>query len=169
MAGEILPSETDGLGLPRRMWWLWPFMILLVVIWVISLWAVRIADTANTLGVVTSHRGLGSAARAEIALFIPSVLKSRALGEPVKVNCEDVILEGQIYTQAGDVLSVQDIRDWVGSRLLAERLFKQRVRLQQVVTEAGTTSIPVPGEHCDVTIISGRVRLLELLGRSLDP
>ena len=53
MAREILPSETDGLGLPRRMWWLWPFVTLLVVIWVISLWAVRIADTANTLGVVT--------------------------------------------------------------------------------------------------------------------
>ena len=150
------------------MWWLWPFVILLVVIWFISLWAVRIADTTNTLGVVTSHRGLGSAARAEIALFIPSVLKARALGEPVRVNCEDVILEGQIYTQAGDVLSVQDIRDWVGSRLLAERLFKQRVRLQQVVTEA-EISIPVPGEHCDVTVISGRVRLLELIGRSLDP
>lgn len=168
MAEEVRQSEIDGLGLPRRMWWLWPFVTLLVVIWVISLWGVRVADTANTLGVVTSQRGLGTMARAEIALFIPSALQPRALGESVEVTCEEVILGGQIYTQAGDALSVQDIRDWVGSRLLAERLFKQRVRLQQIVTQAGT-KIPVPGEHCAVTIISGRVRLLELLGRSLNP
>ena len=167
MAEEIRQSETDGLGLPRRMWWLWPFVTLLVVIWVISLWAVRVADTKKILGVVTSHRGIGSAARAEIALFVPLKLQSRALGEAVKVTCEEAILGGQIYTQAGDILSVQDVRDWVGSRLLAERLFAQRVKLQQVVTEAGTT-IPVPGEHCDVIVISGHVRLLELLGRSLN-
>jgi hypothetical protein len=77
-----------------------------------------------------------------------------------------VTLKAQVFSESGDILSVQDIRDWVGSRLLAERLFNDGVRLQQVVTESGA-HIPAPGEHCDVTVISGRVRLLELLGRSL--
>ena len=90
------------------------------------------------------------------------------LGERVNVGCQGINLEGQVFTESGDVLSIQDIRDWVGSRLLAERLFSQGVRLQQVVTEADI-QIPQPGEHCDVTVISGRVRLLELLGRSLIP
>jgi hypothetical protein len=161
-------SATDSLGLPRRMWWLWPFGVLLIVIWAISLWAVRVADTETALGVVTSHRGLGNTARAEVALFVPSSIQPRVLGERVDVTCEDVSLSGQVFTDSGDILSVQDIRDWVGSRLLAERLFNNGVRLQQVVTESGA-NIPAPGEHCDVTVISGRVRLLELLGRSLNP
>ncbi len=168
MAEEIRQSATDSLGLPRRMWWLWPFVALLIVIWAISLWAVRVADTETTLGVVTSHRGLGSTARAEVALFVPSTIEPRVLGEKVGVMCQGVRLEGQVFTDSGDLLSVQDIRDWVGSRLLAERLFSTGVRLQQVVTEAGA-NIPAPGEHCDVTVISGRVRLLDLLGRSLNP
>ena len=150
------------------MWWLWPFVALLIVIWAISLWAVRVADTETALGVVTSHRGLGHTARAEVALFVPSSIQPRVLGERVDVTCEDVSLSGQVFTDSGDILSVQDIRDWVGSRLLAERLFNNGVRLQQVVTESGA-NIPAPGEHCDVTVISGRVRLLELLGRSLNP
>ena len=150
------------------MWWLWPFVTLLIVIWAISLWAVRVADTETALGVVTSHRGLGNTARAEVALFVPSSIQPRVLGERVDVTCEDVSLSGQVFTDSGDILSVQDIRDWVGSRLLAERLFNNGVRLQQVVTESGA-NIPAPGEHCDVTVISGRVRLLELLGRSLNP
>ena len=150
------------------MWWLWPFGVLLIVIWAISLWAVRVADTETALGVVTSHRGLGNTARAEVALFVPSSIQPRVLGERVDVTCEDVSLSGQVFTDSGDILSVQDIRDWVGSRLLAERLFNNGVRLQQVVTESGA-NIPAPGEHCDVTVISGRVRLLELLGRSLNP
>ena len=150
------------------MWWLWPFVTLLIVIWAISLWAVRVADTETALGVVTSHRGLGNTARAEVALFVPSSIQPRVLGERVDVICEDVSLSGQVFTDSGDILSVQDIRDWVGSRLLAERLFNNGVRLQQVVTESGV-NIPAPGEHCDVTVISGRVRLLELLGRSLNP
>jgi hypothetical protein len=161
-------SATDSMGLPRRMWWLWPFGVLLIVIWAISLWAVRVADTETALGVVTSHRGLGNTARAEVALFVPSSIQPRVLGERVDVTCEDVSLSGQVFTDSGDILSVQDIRDWVGSRLLAERLFNNGVRLQQVVTESGA-NIPAPGEHCDVTVISGRVRLLELLGRSLNP
>ena len=168
MAEEMRQSATDSLGLPRRMWWLWPFGVLLIVIWAISLWAVRVADTETALGVVTSHRGLGNTARAEVALFVPSSIQPRALGERVDVTCEDVSLSGQVFTDSGDILSVQDIRDWVGSRLLAERLFNNGVRLQQVVTESGA-NIPAPGEHCDVTVISGRVRLLELLGRSLNP
>ncbi len=150
------------------MWWLWPFVALLIVIWAISLWAVRVADTETALGVVTSHRGLGNTARAEVALFVPSSIQPRVLGERVGVTCEDVSLSGQVFTDSGDILSVQDIRDWVGSRLLAERLFNNGVRLQQVVTESGA-NILAPGEHCDVTVISGRVRLLELLGRSLNP
>ena len=168
MAKERHQSATDSLGLPRRMWWLWPFVTLLIVIWAISLWAVRVADTETALGVVTSHRGLGNTARAEVALFVPSSIQPRVLGERVDVICEDVSLSGQVFTDSGDILSVQDIRDWVGSRLLAERLFNNGVRLQQVVTESGA-NIPAPGEHCDVTVISGRVRLLELLGRSLNP
>ena len=168
MAEEMRQSATDSLGLPRRMWWLWPFGVLLIVIWAISLWAVRVADTETALGVVTSHRGLGNTARAEVALFVPSSIQPRVLGERVDVTCEDVSLSGQVFTDSGDILSVQDIRDWVGSRLLAERLFNNGVRLQQVVTESGA-NIPAPGEHCDVTVISGRVRLLELLGRSLNP
>ena len=64
MAEEFRQSATDSLGLPRRMWWLWPFVALLIVIWTISLWAVRVADTETALGVVTSHRGLGTAAQA---------------------------------------------------------------------------------------------------------
>ena len=168
MAKERHQSATDSLGLPRRMWWLWPFVTLLIVIWAISLWAVRVADTETALGVVTSHRGLGNTARAEVALFVPSSIQPRVLGERVDVTCEDVSLSGQVFTDSGDILSVQDIRDWVGSRLLAERLFNNGVRLQQVVTESGA-NIPAPGEHCDVTVISGRVRLLELLGRSLNP
>jgi hypothetical protein len=103
-----------------------------------------------------------------VALFVPSSIQPRVLGERVDVTCEDVSLSGQVFTDSGDILSVQDIRDWVGSRLLAERLFNNGVRLQQVVTESGA-NIPAPGEHCDVTVISGRVRLLELLGRSLNP
>jgi hypothetical protein len=168
VAEEMRQSATDSLGLPRRMWWLWPFGVLLIVIWAISLWAVRVADTETALGVVTSHRGLGNTARAEVALFVPSSIQPRVLGERVDVTCEDVSLSGQVFTDSGDILSVQDIRDWVGSRLLAERLFNNGVRLQQVVTESGA-NIPAPGEHCDVTVISGRVRLLELLGRSLNP
>ena len=168
MAEEFRQSTTDSLGLPRRMWWLWPFVSLLIVIWAISLWAVRVVDTETVLGVVTSHRGLGTSAQAEVALFVPSSIKTRVLGERVNVGCQGINLEGQVFTESGDVLSIQDIRDWVGSRLLAERLFSQGVRLQQVVTEADT-QIPPPGEHCDVTVISGRVRLLELLGRSLNP
>lgn len=168
MAKERHQSATDSLGLPRRMWWLWPFVALLIVIWAISLWAVRVADIETALGVVTSHRGLGNTARAEVALFVPSSIQPRVLGERVDVTCEDVSLSGQVFTDSGDILSVQDIRDWVGSRLLAERLFNNGVRLQQVVTESGA-NIPAPGEHCDVTVISGRVRLLELLGRSLNP
>ena len=166
MAEESRQSATDGLGLPRRMWWLWPFVVLLIVIWAISLWAVRVADTETTLGVVTSHRGLGNTARAEIALFVPSSIQPRVLGEAVDVTCQGVTLKAQVFSESGDILSVQDIRDWVGSRLLAERLFNDGVRLQQVVTESGA-HIPASGEHCDVTVISGRVRLLELLGRSL--
>ena len=168
MAEELRQSATDSLGLPRHMWWLWPFVALLIVIWTISLWAVRVADTETALGVVTSHRGLGNTARAEVALFVPSSIKPRVLGERVDVTCQGVTLAGQVFTDSGDILSVQDIRDWVGSRLLAERLFNSGVRLQQVVTESGA-NIPAPGEHCDVTVISGRVRLLELLGRSLNP
>jgi hypothetical protein len=168
VAKERHQSATDSLGLPRRMWWLWPFVALLIVIWAISLWAVRVADIETALGVVTSHRGLGNTARAEVALFVPSSIQPRVLGERVDVTCEDVSLSGQVFTDSGDILSVQDIRDWVGSRLLAERLFNNGVRLQQVVTESGA-NIPAPSEHCDVTVISGRVRLLELLGRSLNP
>ena len=168
MAEEFRQSATDSLGLPRRMWWLWPFVVLLIVIWAISLWAVRVPDTETALGVVTSHRGLGSSAQAEIALFIPSSTKTRVLGERVNVACQSINLEGQVFTESGDALSIQDIRDWVGSRLLAERLFSEGVRLQQVVTESDT-QIPSPGEHCDVTVISGQVRLLELLSRSSNP
>ena len=168
MAEEFRQSATDSLGLPLRMWWLWPFVALLVVIWAISLWAVRVADTETALGVVTSHRGLGTSAKAEVALFVPSSIKTRVLGERVNVACQDINLEGQVFTESGDLLSIQDIRDWVGSRLLAERLFNEGVRLQQVVTESDI-QIPSPGEYCDVTVISGRVRLLELLGRSLNP
>jgi hypothetical protein len=168
VAEELRQSATDSLGLPRRMWWLWPFVTLLIVIWAISLWAVRVADTETALGVVTSHRGLGNTARAEVALFVPSSIQPRVLGERVDVTCQGVTLSGQVFTDSGDILSVQDIRDWVGSRLLAERLFNNGVRLQQVVTES-SANIPAPGEHCDVTVISGRVRLLELLGRSLNP
>ena len=168
MAEMTRQASTDFLGLPRRMWWLWPFVSLLIVIWAISLWAVRVTDTETTLGVVTSHRGLGNTARAEVALFIPSSIQPRVLGERVGVTCQGLTLAGQVFTGPGDILSVQDIRDWVGSRLLAERLSSNGVRLQQVVTEPGT-DIPAPGEHCDVTVISGRVRLLELLGRSLNP
>ena len=72
------------------MWWLWPFVALLIVIWAISLWAVRVADTETTLGVVTSHRGLGSTARAEVALFVPSTIEPRVLGEKVGVMCQGV-------------------------------------------------------------------------------
>ena len=168
MAEEFRQSATDSLGLPRRMWWLWPFVALLIVIWTISLWAVRVADTKTALGVVTSHRGLGTSAQAEVALFVPSSIKTRVLGERVNVACQGISLEGQVFTEGGNILSIQDIRDWVGSRLLAERLFSQGVRLQQVVTESDI-QIPSPGEHCDVTVVSGRVRLLELLGRSLNP
>ena len=99
------------------MWWLWPFVVLLIVIWAISLWAVRVADTQTTLGVVTSHRGLGNTAQAEVALFVPSTIRSRVLGERVDVTCQDVTLIGQVFTESGDMMSVQDIRDWVGSRL----------------------------------------------------
>ncbi len=168
MAEDFRQSATDSLGLPRRMWWLWPFVALLIVIWGISLWAVRVVDTERTLGVVTSHRGLGTSAQAEVALFVPSSIKTRVLGESVALACHGINLKGQVFTESGDVLSIQDIRDWVGSRLLAERLFSQGVRLQQVVTESDI-QIPPPGEHCDVTVISGRVRLLELLARSLNP
>ena len=69
LAEEFRQSATDSLGLPTRMWWLWPFVALLIVIWTISLWAVRVADTEEALGVVTSHRGLGTAAQAEVALL----------------------------------------------------------------------------------------------------
>mgnify|MGYP006247643295 CR=1 FL=1 len=144
--------------MPRRMWWLWPFVVLLIVIWAISLWAIRVADTQATLGVVTSHRGLGNTARAEVALFVPSKIQSRVLGERVDVTCQDVTLIGQVFTESGDILSVQDIRDWVGSRLLAERLFNQGVRLQQVVTESDA-NIPAPGEHCDVTLILSLIHI----------
>ena len=48
-----------------------------------------------------------------------------------------------------------------GLEAMAERLFNQGVRLQQVVTESDV-NIPAPGEHCDVTLISGRVRLIDL-------
>ena len=95
MAEEFRQSATDSLGLPRRMWWLWPFVALLIVIWAISLWAVRVADTETALGVVTSHRGLGTSAQAEVALFVPSSIKTRVLGERVNVACQGISLEGQ--------------------------------------------------------------------------
>ena len=161
-------ADTDPLGLPRRMWWLWPFLALLMVIWVISLWAVRVAETESVLGVVTTHRGLGSTARAELSVLIPSHLSARPLGEAVSLQCPQNQLPAQVFEEPGEVLSVQDIRDLVGSRLLAERLFNEGVRVQSVVTNA-EASIPAPGEHCDVTLVSGRVRLLELLGRRLNP
>ena len=68
---------------------------------------------------------------------------TRVLGERVGVTCQGLTLAGQVFTGPGDILSVQDIRDWVGSRLLAERLSSNGVRLQQVVTEPGT-DIPAP-------------------------
>jgi len=98
VAEESRQSATDGLGLPRRMWWLWPFVVLLIVIWAISLWAVRVADTEATLGVVTSHRGLGNTARAEIALFVPSSIQPRVLGEAVDVTCQGVTLKAQVFS-----------------------------------------------------------------------
>ena len=99
MAEEFRQSATDSLGLPRRMWWLWPFVALLIVIWTISLWAVRVADTETALGVVTSHRGLGTSAQAEVALFVPSSIKTRVLGERVNVACQGISLEGQVFTE----------------------------------------------------------------------
>ena len=160
-------SETDGLGLPRPMWWLWPFLALLLVIWVISLWAVRVAETETVLGVVTTHRGLGSTARAELSVLIPQAVAARPLGEAVSLDCPAHQLKAQVFAEPGEILSVQDIRDLVGSRLLAERLFADGVRVQSVVTDA-EDSIPAPGEHCGVTLLSGQARLLELLGRRLD-
>ncbi|MDC1319524.1 hypothetical protein N8Y93_02395 [Litorivicinus sp.] len=159
-------SETDGLGLPVRMWWLWPLLIGLMFIWCISLWAVRVADTTSVMGVVTSHRGLGSTARARLAVLIPSSVDARPLGESVRVNCDGSVLAGQVFSEAGETISVQDIRDLVGSRLMADRLFSQAVRLQQVVTELGDY-IPALGEHCKLTIISQQIRLVRLLGRGV--
>lgn len=161
------PSETDSLGLPRRMWWLWPFLVLLLVIWVISLWAVRVPQTTTIYAVTTAQQGLGQTARAEVTVLVPTELGGRPLGETVRLRCQDIELKGQIDTEAGEILSVQDIRDLVGSRLLAERLFKDNVRMQTVVSESGT-DIPAPGEHCQVTIVHGQVRLLALLGGGPD-
>mgnify|MGYP001028613937 CR=1 FL=1 len=164
---QTSPSETDGLGLPRRMWWLWPFLVLLLVIWVISLWAVRVPQTTTIQAVTTAQQGLGSTARAEVTVLVPTALGGRPLGETVRLLCQDTVLRGQVNTEASEILSVQDIRDLVGSRLLAERLFKDNVRRQLVVTESGP-DIPVPGEHCQVTIVHGQIRLLALLGGGLD-
>lgn len=155
-------AETDLLGLPRRMWWLWPFLVLLVVIWVITLWAVRISDTKTVLGVVASHEGLGSTARAEIAMFIPGNLSERMMGEPVRINCLTISTKGEVFREASEILSSQDIQDWVGSRLLADTLASKAVRLQFVLTQS-SSSLPQPGEHCDLIILSGRIRLLNLL------
>lgn len=160
-------SDTDNLGLPRRMWWLWPFLVLLLVIWLISLWAIRVPATTEIYGVVTAQQGLGQTARAELTVFIPERLKIRPLGEEVRVTCNGRSWEASVDREAGEVLSVQDIRDLIGSRLIAERLFRQTVRVQQVVTDAGA-DIPAPGEQCDVTVIEGRVRLITLLGRGSD-
>jgi hypothetical protein len=161
------PSETDSLGLPRRMWWLWPFLVLLLVIWVISLWAVRVPQTTTIQAVTTAQQGLGQTARAEVTVLIPAELGVRPLGETVRLLCQERELKGQIDTEAGEILSVQDIRDLVGSRLLAERLFQDNVRMQKVVTGSGA-GIPAPGEHCQVTIVHGQIRLLALLGGGLD-
>ena len=68
----------------------------------------------TALGVVTSHRGLGTSAQAEVALFVPSSIKTRVLGERVNVACQGISLEGQVFTEGGNILSIQDIRDWVG-------------------------------------------------------
>lgn len=156
-------SDTDSLGLPRRMWWLWPFLVLLVVIWIISLWAIRVPQTSVIYGVVTAQQGLGRTARAELSVFIPERLKPRPLGEKVRVTCNGQSWNASVDREASEVLSVQDIRDLIGSRLIAERLFRQTVRVQSVVTESGT-DIPAPGEQCDVTVIDGRARLITLLG-----
>lgn len=160
-------ADTDSLGLPRSMWWLWPFVVLLVVIWVITLWAVRVSDTATALGVVVSHEGLSTNARAEIAVLVPDRLRKRVLGETVLVKCLTISIEGEVFGDASEILSIQDIRDWVGSRLLADTLATEGVRLQPVKTQPSEV-IPSPGEHCDVVFVSGRVRLLQLLWRSLD-
>lgn len=166
---QSAPAETDSLGLPRRMWWLWPFLVLLLVIWVISLWAVRVPQTTQVHAVTTAQQGLGQTARAEITVLVPSGLGARPLGETVRVVCRDAELElsAQVDTEASEVLSVQDLRDLVGSRLMAERLFLDAVRMQKVVTERAS-QIPAPGEHCQVTVVHGQVRLLALLGGGLD-
>ena len=108
------------------MWWLWPFVALLIVIWTISLGGSRggYQDGIGCCHIASWSRNFRSSRSSP---FVPSSIKTRVLGERVNVACQGISLEGQVFTEGGNILSIQDIRDWVGSRLLAERLFSPGV------------------------------------------
>jgi hypothetical protein len=60
------------------------------------------------------------------------------------------------------VLGSQDLRDLLGSTVRAEQQARQTV-FQQTALVTSTQELPPPGELCQVSIVTGRVRLFELL------
>ncbi|MGA1206260.1 MAG: hypothetical protein EBS77_05845 [Gammaproteobacteria bacterium] len=155
-------EQVDALGLPRSLWWLWPVLVALVLIWVIALWALRVPQTTQVTAVLTAHRGIGMEAQAELAVLVPSRLGTRLLGEPVEADCAGRVLTGQIIGEKTDVLGTQDLRDLLGSTVRAEQQTRLSV-FQQTALMSSVQELPPPGELCHVEVVTGRVRLFELL------
>lgn len=159
---ETAIDQVDALGLPRSLWWLWPVLVALVLIWVIALWALRVPQTTQVTAVLTAHRGIGVEAQAELAVLVPSQLGARLLGEPVEAECAGRVLTGQVIGEKTDILGTQDLRDLLGSTVRAEQQNRLSV-FQQTALMSSAQELPPPGELCHVEIVTGRVRLFEIL------
>lgn len=155
-------SDVDSLGLPRRMWWLWPFIVLLVAIWMIGLWAIRIPQPVTIKAVVVSQQGFGQLARIKAALLVPASLEPRLLGETVVLDCGSGPLRAEVVEARRAELSLQELRDLVGSRRVADFWAAQSVGQQLVLSDV-FSPLPSPGELCDADVLTRSVRLLSLL------
>ena len=159
---DLSMDQVDALGLPRSLWWLWPVLVALFLVWIIALWALRIPQTTDVTAVLTAHRGIGMDAQAELAVLVPSRLGPRLLGEPIEAACAGRLFTGLVIGEKTDVLGSQDLRDLLGSTVRAEQQARQTV-FQQTALVTSTQELPPPGELCQVSIVTGRVRLFELL------
>ena len=155
---DLSMDQVDALGLPRSLWWLWPVLVALFLVWIIALWALRIPQTTDVTAVLTAHRGIGMDAQAELAVLVPSRLGPRLLGEPIEAACAGRLFTGQVIGEKTDVLGSQDLRDLLGSTVRAEQQARQTV-FQQTALVTSTQELPPPGELCQVSIVTGLVRL----------
>jgi len=163
MAREDLGVEqADALGLPRTLWWLWPVLVALVLVWVIALWALRVPQTSDVTAVLTAHRGIGVEAQAELTVLVPTSFGARPLGEPIQAECAGQSMTGQMIGEKTDVLGSQDLRDLLGSSVRADQQVRRGV-FSQTALMVTSGDLPPPGELCQVAILTGRVRLFELL------